>query len=237
MLMTLAEVKNIELSIYEELSSLFDNKNSNFPCAFAKSSFNLDCMNIGIYDFFLNHSVIKEVSNDLRHISTKLKLKNRTEYKERFETFVTIYKRSDIQSTVDFQNVFFTFLQDLHEIDLLDWPQDFTKDPEDSTFSFCFNGDIWFPVSLSPFHKYSIRNSRYIIIAFQPGLTFDLNKTKYQQKFSTMRLSIHKKIDSLYKGKLPLYLTPESEGKNYVQYIGDDPKLTDSTYKCPLKII
>lgn len=238
MLLNVLEVKTEYPLIYDELCSLFNSKYSKFPCMFAKSSFNLNFMNIGIYDFFFDNVAIKKLSEDLKKMSLEMNSnKKKSDNEERFSTFIAIFKNSSIQSTEHFQSEFFKLMENLNQQDPIKWPKNACKNPEDFSFSFYFNGDIWFPVSVSPFHKYCIRKASYIIIAFQPGKTFDLNKTKYKKKFSLMRSSIHKKISFIYNDDIPTYLTSKSEGKNYVQYIGDDPKLENPQYICPLKIL
>lgn len=229
------KLKDIHTNVYDELYNLLQNV-SHFPCSFAKTSFNTKSMAIGVYKHFQCQDSLHELANDL-HQYASLELCNYdNEIKQRFSTFVAVFEDDNSEDFTSFHDNFFAFLNHLIRIDNK-WPKDICKDIESPDFSFYFSQKIWFPVSLSAFHPYIIRQSKSTIIAFQPGVIFDNNKKIYTKKFESMRASIHKKIDRLYKDtEKPKYLTSLSSGFNYIQYIGEDFNLISSTYKCPLSV-
>lgn len=220
--------------MYEELNELFNGKHSMFPCSFAKASFNSKCMTFGLYNSISEEDTAQKLAQDLINFSNYLIRKNRTDHEKRFETFLAIFEDNYIKQQ-PFEDSFFSLLNKLHEFDKVEWLADIPRDPEDPAFAFCFNGYVWFPVTLSPYHMHKIRQANRILIAFQSITTFDINKREFTNNFNKMRKIILKHIEEVYKNEpMPLYLTKESAGKNYVQYLGNDSILIDTNYKCPL---
>jgi uncharacterized protein len=70
---------------------------------------------------------------------------------------------------------FWRLLLDLHALDRAPWPDDFTRDPKDPKWEWCFAGEPWFTFMCSP--AYVARRSRNIgsclTIVFQTRRIFD----------------------------------------------------------------
>lgn len=192
-------------------------------------------MYFGLYKS-LDYNSTKLLAKDLTLFSDVLLSKNRTKNQKRFETFLAIYQNPTINNLHDFKLSFFNLLKNLNSLDSKPWPGHIASDPEDPNFAFCFNGLIWFPVTLSPFHEVKIRKAPLFLIAFQSEITFNSNKIEYESNFRKMRAATYSMIDSNYiNDNLPLYLTRSELGKNYSQYLADDTIITDPTSKCPVK--
>ncbi len=202
--------------IWNTLNQLFNSKESGFPCLYAISSFNKGEMYFGVSN--KTASCANTIANDLKEM-THLLDGDLTNESKSLITYVNIISKDDIS---DVESFLVGLLRDIHKLDNKEWPDSVTKNMSDHDFEFYYNGCAWFPVLLSPSHPSTIRRSPYILIAFQPGVTFDYNKNIRTEFYQRMRASIHNRIDSFYKNERPYYLSDKSSGKNFFQYVGFD---------------
>ncbi|WP_281658435.1 YqcI/YcgG family protein [Halobacillus sp. Cin3] len=74
----------------------------------------------------------------------------------------------------DYENVFWSLLNQTHALDEKEWPEDISQDPEDPSWEFCFHGEPYFAFCATPAH--TKRNSRCfpsLLLAFQPRWVFE----------------------------------------------------------------
>lgn len=202
--------------LWEILHNFFNSRENVFPCLYAISSFNKHSMYFGISN--QNELLIDNLANDLKEMSLLLN-GNRDEKSKTFNTYVHIIQNNNIADVKEF---LIDILQGLHRVDSHEWLKNSTKDMNAPEFEFCFNGQLWFPVLLTPNHPSTIRRSPYTLIAFQPKLTFDYNKKIKSEFYQRMRIAIHNRIDNFYNNGKPYYLSDKSSGKNIIQFIGAD---------------
>ena len=223
------QLKNIDPYVWSKLDDLFNGGESGFPCLFAISSFNKGAMRISvIHD--TDGALVGHISNDLVELSKHIS-KDLSEPELSLVTYLAVINNTT-QSEGWFDETAFLcgLLQDLYKIDPENWPDNKTKNTNDSEFEFYHNGRVWFPVLLSPSHRSSIRHSPFLMVAFQPGRTFDYNKTVKKNRYEIMRKSIHRRIDGFYQNNRPHYLSDKSLGKNICQYIGYDKAESDQYF-------
>ena len=223
------QFKSIDPYVWNKLNDLFNGNMSSFPCLFAISSFNKGAMRISVMND-TGAAVVKHISNDLVELSKYLS-KNLIEPELSLVTYLAVIDNA-AESNDSFDETRFLcgLLQDLYKIDPERWPNNKTKNTNDAEFEFYHNGMVWFPVLLSPSHRSSIRRSPFLMVAFQPGRTFDYNKTVKKNRYDVMRKSIHHRIDDFYKNNRPHYLSDKSSGKNICQYIGYDKTESDQDF-------
>lgn len=236
MLLTDENLKIYYPEIHNFLSNKYSIKNEEFPCAFARSSFNTKNMFFVVLPDFISEGNIEKIKLSLKCFSEILNKSNISNSKKRFTTLVTIFTKCNFSSQKEFNFEFFNLLKKLNSLDEVKWVEGVSKDPESPNFEFCFDGKVWFPVTLSPMHKHIIRQSLLTIISFQPKEVFDINIEFYEDEFKKIRAGIYKKIEKIYSsGKFPMYLEKKTNSKNYVQYVADDDLLIKETFIFPFE--
>lgn len=217
MMLSLSDIKEIYPDTLEKLRKnfLYDHK---FPCLFAIASFKKEVMKFLVFNSY--EDILKNLPKALNL------LKNKTffnEVEKTYETLILISNHFSLKSGEE-SNFIRRLLSDLSAIDTSEWPKDKTKDFDDQDYEFYWGGVVWFPVLLHKEHKEIVRNSPLFILALQPGSTFEFNKNTRPDFYGRMRGGIHKRIDCIYSGNLPFYLSNKSSGKNICQYSGSDDK-------------
>lgn len=225
-----SDFRKTNYHVWAELNNLFNENKRRFPCLFAISSFNKGQMWVrAIDDMSLFFDAIAE---DLIKLSeTAPSELNETE--KSLTTYVAVVNNKSSSSPASETEFLTHTLQSLRGLDPKEWPEKRTKNTNDPEFEFYFNNKIWFPVFLSPWHRSLIRQAPYIAIAFQPGSTFDHNKSKTPDRYERMRKSIHSRIDCFYMNDRPYYLSQKSSGKNICQYIGYDETENNPNFSFP----
>jgi len=202
---------------------------NNFPCIHAKSSLQKEFIYFGVSVSNVN---VERIAKDLSELSNHLD-SNRTDDEMSFNTYVHIVDNHDIADVTSFM---LNFLQELHDLDKFNWPKSATVDMNNNDFEFYYNNKVWVPILLSKEHPTILRRAPFTIIAFQPGATFDYNKSYKASRYNKIRKLTHEKMREIYKKDLPFYLSSKSSGKNIIQYIGKDENEFKVGYSYP-KII
>ena len=224
--MNAKQFSEIHPELWKGLHGLLNSKLKSFPCLYAISSFNKGAMYFGVS---IEKIVLENIANDLKEMSVLLN-SERDDKAKTLNTYVHVVKNMDVENVKLF---LINLFQELHNIDEIEWLENATKDMNSPDFKFCFNGQLWFPVLLTPDHPTAIRCCPYTIIAFQPSVTFDHNKQIKPEFFQRMRSSTHRRIDDYYHEGRPYYLSEKSSGKNIIQFIGVDLSEFDDSYKYP----
>ncbi len=221
------ELKKSYPETYRKLSDTFNNKF--FPCLYGKMSFLNNLMYAGLYPDTKEDS-IRLLAKDLREMS--LHLDNQSKIQEmKFNTFIAVFDIDDRE--IDFDKLWYKIISNLHKKDLKKWKTGSTKDLNNADFKFSFDNKLWYPVLITPSHPSKIRKSKITILSFQPDQTFLLNKEIDNDFYQNMRKKIHLKINKLYQGKEPYYLSSESTGKGIVQFLGYDFQNDDKSFQYP----
>jgi FPC/CPF motif-containing protein YcgG len=218
------QLAELHPALWRTLNELFNSKDKAFPCLYAISSFNKQAMHFGISN---QNESVEKLAADLKEMSLLLD-GVRDEKSKAFNTYIHIIENHNVENVSAF---LINLLQELHQLDDKEWLENATKDMSVPEFEFCFNGQLWFPVLLTPNHPSKIRRSFYTLIAFQPSITFDHNKKNKSMFYQRMRMSIHNRIDGFYKNSRPYYLSDKSSGKNIVQFVGEDLSELDRNYR------
>lgn len=221
------QLAELHPALWKALNELFNSKDKIFPCLYAMSSFNKQAMYFGVSN---QNESIENLADDLKAMSLLLD-GERDEKSKTFNTYIHIIQNHNAE---DVRGFLINLLQALHKVDEKEWLENATKDMSDPEFEFCFNGQLWFPVLLTPNHPSKIRRSLYTLIAFQPSITFDYNKKNKPEFYQRMRMSIHSRVDNFYNNIRPYYLSDKSSGKNIIQFIGVDLSEFDRNYSYPI---
>ncbi|MYL21061.1 hypothetical protein GLW04_14250 [Halobacillus litoralis] len=74
----------------------------------------------------------------------------------------------------DYEQLFWSLLNQTHALDETDWPGDISQDPEDPSWEFCFDGEPYFAFCATPAHiKRNSRSFPSMLLAFQPRWVFE----------------------------------------------------------------
>ena len=214
-MLNIQEIQEKNPKIYQKVFNTFNNKK--FPCIYGKISFNKNYMYAGIYKN-IDNSSINNLAKDLVEMSNFL-IQDISDNEKRFSTFIAIF---DINTNLSFNDLWYKIIENLHKKDKKRWVKNATKDLNNKDFKFSFNGELWYPVLITPNHPNKNRKSEITILSFQPDKTFERNKNIDNDFYQKIRKEIHQKIDNIYSNNRPHYLSNNSSGKGIVQFLGYD---------------
>ncbi|WP_405081783.1 YqcI/YcgG family protein [Paenibacillus chitinolyticus] len=147
-----------------------------------------------------------------------------------FETPEDLKNHADI---LEYETLFWSLLNRLHDKDKAPWPDDIPQDPAKPTWEFCFAGQPYFAFCATPAH--GPRRSRHFssfLVAFQPRWIFDeINETTaFGRNISKMiRQKLADYDDVPVHASLKWYGQPDNqEWKQY--FLRDDES---SPSRCP----
>ena len=209
-------IKKENPKIYEKVFNTFNDEN--FPCIYGKISFNKNFMYTGIFTD-IEESSIYRLANDLRDMSDFL-LSNISMDEKKFSTYIAIFDMD--MKPLTFNSFWYKIIKNLHLENKKEWVKNASKDLNDNDFKFSFNGELWYPVLITPHHPNKIRRSKITILSFQPNKIFQNNKQIDNLYYQKIRKNIHQKIDKIYSNNRPHYLSNNSTGKGIVQFLGYD---------------
>ncbi|MBE0472170.1 MAG: YqcI/YcgG family protein [Methyloprofundus sp.] len=210
------ELEKQEPAMFKELDNFFNSEF--FPCLFAKASFNKGFMLFCLFDD------INEFKNDLTfELADYIKRTGEAICKKEKSYLTGVFLIKEKPKKFSEFDFLIETINHLRENDSADWPEGKTKNPNAQDFDFYWNQKKLFPVLASPDHPAKIRASPYLMLAIQPGTTFDFNKSNRHEFYQKMRISIHESINRIYQEKKPYYLSEKSSGKNIFQFAGVDP--------------
>lgn len=87
-----------------------------------------------------------------------------------FDTPTELAATNEVES---FEHLFWSILNEVHQFDAADWPQQVSTDPTHATWEFCYGGEPYFAFCSTPSHlARKSRYSPYFTIAFQPRFVF-----------------------------------------------------------------
>lgn len=225
MILTSNQLKSQNHEIWGLLSSYFSTA-SNLPCLFAMASFKKAIMNFLIVNSY--DDIINNFSENI--INFNAMCESMSFHDKTYKTLLIV--SSDINLTgIDESEFIGNLLADLALIDKIAWPDGKTKNMDDQDFEFYWGGHSWFPILLHKHHKETVRRSPLFMLGFQPGDTFNFNKSERPDFYIAMRKAIHRRIHDVYRDDVPFYLSDASSGRNICQYSGCDKKEFNSHYE------
>lgn len=153
-------------------------------------------------------------------------------------SLVVFFERWDAEkdSHESYYREFWELLRETSEWDSQTWPQEHSRDTEDPTFEYCFNGVPMFVVVNTNLH--ADRRSRYferVAITFQPRFVFDDIQPNTKAGDNARRI-IRGRIGQYDRAPLTRVLGNFGEESNseWRQYYLDDGDDTISTGRCPV---
>ncbi|MBA2175678.1 YqcI/YcgG family protein [Halobacillus locisalis] len=156
----------------------------------------------------------------------------------RYASIVVFFDTQDIEratSISSYQEIFWTLLSRVHELDEEPWPDDISTCPEDPSWEFCFDGEPYFAFCATPAHsERKSRHSPHFLIAMQPRWVFhDIHDgTSYGRK---LKAAIRKRLEEYDERPAhpALKWYGQKDNLEWQQYFLQDDDTIPS--KCPFK--
>lgn len=147
-----------------------------------------------------------------------------------YEPFPELTEQTNINL---YEQLFWTQLIQLNEMDSIEWPIHIPLDPSDPLWEFCFHGEQYFMYSATPSHKNrQSRHFPYFMLAITPRWVLE-EVNKNQSMASKIKANIRKRL--LDYDSIPIHPDLNSYGQEdnfeWKQYFlhDDDSSLTE----CP----
>ncbi|MHA4842596.1 guanitoxin biosynthesis heme-dependent pre-guanitoxin N-hydroxylase GntA [Flavitalea antarctica] len=149
-----------------------------------------------------------------------------------FTSAAIIFRGPETISENEFENLFWSRLQALHNMDcrLYNYDQRVDSDPSSGNFSFSLKEEAFFIIGLYPGSLRPARNFSYPVIVFNPHQQFE--RLRQEKRFEKMKTVIRKR-DLDATGSINPMLSDFGELSEAFQYSG---KMYDAAWTCPLKI-
>ena len=145
-----------------------------FPCVGAKAAINSKQYRLGIYGEMGTEDTTQALAEDLKTYIAET-IAAESEYMSMIAVFT-----DGVDSELDFENSIWMQLQKLHdsEKDEQAWDPEVSSNPEESNFSFSFDGTAFFVVGLHPKASRRARRFGYTAMAFNLHRQFEQLREK-----------------------------------------------------------
>ncbi|GHA62406.1 guanitoxin biosynthesis heme-dependent pre-guanitoxin N-hydroxylase GntA [Pontibacter akesuensis] len=213
----------------ERLQDLFNSisekiSDTEYPCVGAKAALNSKQIRIGVYKGMATDETTSKLGYDLKQYIAET-LAADSEYM----TMVACFTEEAPTSEDDFEKKLWAQLQRLHDSDSSanPWDPEVSSNPEDTNFSFSYNGTAFFVVGLHPNASRKARQTGYTAMAFNLHRQFEQLREK--GVYENMKKVIRER-DEAYDGSINPMLQDFDEGLEAPQYSG---RKVDESWKCP----
>ncbi|WP_409250803.1 YqcI/YcgG family protein [Bacillus sp. SCS-153A] len=225
------DLEEWKISAYKDFSSMMLNTENPYPCVPGIQGFQKDQLRFGFTG---------NPQDDTSHIEFASMLKTYGKISRdtgNYASIVVFFDSRNLTFETDantqYQELFWSILNRVHELDEAPWPEDIPQDPHDAAWEFCFDGEPYFAFCATPSHiERKSRYFPYFLLALQPRWVFDeINaSTTFGQKLKKV---IRRRLKD-YDGKEAhpnLKWYGQNDNHEWKQYYLSDDGQTPS--KCP----
>lgn len=167
-------------------------------------------------------SSIEELAGDLRRFIAEYPLTP-----DRFASCVATFQEPGGISAVEFENLLWTTLQGLHDLDEMPWDPTVSSDPEESSFSFSFHGRAFFVVGMHAGSPRWTRRLTWPTLVFNAHQQFE--ELRHAERFVPMQRTIRRR-DARLQGTSNPALQDYGNQSEAKQYGG---RLVEPEWACP----
>ncbi|WP_299819777.1 guanitoxin biosynthesis heme-dependent pre-guanitoxin N-hydroxylase GntA [uncultured Pontibacter sp.] len=210
-------IKQIHTSILDKISD------TDYPCVGAKAALNSRQYRLGVYGSMGADETTRQLGEDLKSYTSET-LSTESEYM----TLIAVFSDEAV-SEVGFEQKLWLQLQKLHDSEkhLQRWDPAVSNNPEESDFSFSYNGTAFFVVGLHPNASRKARRFPHTALAFNLHRQFEQLREK--DVYENMQKVIRDR-EVAYDGSVNPMLSNFGEGLEAPQYSG---RQVDESWKCP----
>ena len=195
------------------------------PCMMARAAERFDRVEINDYGCLGSDSASSALYRDIEQYVLR---GSRRPFQ--FESFISVFKQTSIQSEREFESELWRQLQKLHRLDEYPWDSAVRNDPESANFSFSVAGAAFYVVGLHPRSSRASRRFKYPAIAFNYHRQFEELKTV--GKFERVKAQIRRN-DQAENGSINPMLEDFGESSEARQYSG---RSVEQTWTCPVDL-
>lgn len=200
--------------------------NQQYPCTGARSAFNRDDYQFGLYPPLATPAAARGLAYDLYEFTREFPRRP-----TQFYSFIAIFDGPVASTEVDFERLLWRQLQQLHDIDapFFDWDPSVAQDPEDPQFCFSFGGKAYFVIGLHAAASRLARRFAWPAIVFNAHEMFE--RAREQGTFPKLQSTIRNRDQRLQGCINPMVqeFGTASEARQYSgRRVGDD-------WKCPFQ--
>ncbi|HKJ47448.1 MAG TPA: guanitoxin biosynthesis heme-dependent pre-guanitoxin N-hydroxylase GntA [Christiangramia sp.] len=196
--------------------------NEDHPCIMAKTVFSMDQVEMRSYQDFGSLATARKIIGDLQEYIASYDFESND-----FKTFLAVFPDSPKYSEIGFEKVLWNQLENLHEVDDVDWDPEVSSDPESEHFSFSIAGKAFYIVGMHPGASRIARKSPYATIAF--NLHWQFEKLREMGSYETVRDRIRGR-DTELQGSINPVLQDFGANSEARQYSGRN---VGKEWKCP----
>lgn len=200
-------------------------KDSSYPCVAAKSAFNNDAYRFGVYRTLGSHKAAAGLARDLFTF-----LHDRERIEARFATFLAIFLEPRQVSEETFEDLLWTQLYLLHELDrpFHSWTEDASPNPKSKRFGFSFGETAFFIVGMHANSSRLARQFPFPMLVFNLHSQFD--ELREEERFERMK-SVIRERDLEVQGSLNPMLSDFGTHSEAIQYSG---RAVENGWRCPV---
>lgn len=143
-----------------------------FPCILGQKGFRANQLRFAFLSDFRSCKSREELAKALAEYGQQARTCGQyTSFVAFFDTPCSLRSSYGVE---DFEQVFWSLLQDIHELDEQSWPVDVPQDVDQTLWEFCFGGEPYFVLCATPaHHRRKSREFPYFYVAFQPRFVFE----------------------------------------------------------------
>lgn len=222
-------------SAYTDFAATIADEANTFPCVPAR---------MGFLSNHLRYSFVGDPREEQSIKKLAQCLKEYAKFSQTYGKYTTLavffHTPNDMLNhfkVTDYQQLFWTILNNLTKIDDIEWPEEIPTDPTHTEWEFCFNGNPYFISCATPAHK--LRRSRHfstLLMAIQPRWIFEEinDTTAFGQKLKKLVRQRIADYDAL-PGHPDLKWYGQEDSYEWKQYFLSDDNHSPS--KCPFSRI
>ncbi|ANE45293.1 hypothetical protein SY83_01925 [Paenibacillus swuensis] len=157
---------------FTQFGAMIADPDQSYPCVPGRQGFLTDQLRFGFAGDPRSESSTEEVAELLVQYGECSRETGK--YASLVIFFDTPYELRADSTVEQYEELFWSFLNRLTQLDTKPWPEHISKDPSDPTWEFCYDGHPYFSFCATPAHI--IRKSRsfsYFMMAFQPRWVFE----------------------------------------------------------------
>lgn len=196
--------------------------NDQHPCIMAKSLFKMEKYHLYVYKDIHDAESHKQLMQDIERYITQYDFDGHD-----YQSFIASFPNNSFADELSFETCLWDFLQNLHDIDNLDWDSSVSDDPNHALFSFSLKGKAFYVVGLHPKSSRMARQAPYTTVVF--NLHYQFEKLREMGTFHAVRDTIRKNDEAL-QGSINPVLRDFGNDSETKQYSGRN---VEPTWKCP----
>ncbi|MBC7838615.1 MAG: YqcI/YcgG family protein [Nitrospiraceae bacterium] len=195
-----------------------------YPCTGAISVFAQKCYRFGLFPELACDNAVRAVCHDLYEFCHEFPIID-----DQLSTFIAMFRGPAIESEQHFEDLLWSQLQAMHDIDsdFFAWDKSVDSDPKNNNFSFSICGRAMFVIGMHPKASRLARTITYPTMVFNLHEQFE--RLRARGKFETMKQIIRAR-EMTFQGSINPMLKNFGERSEASQYSG---RLVSDNWPCP----